>query len=227
MIMTNEVDPAQRYRLDFLRPNLVLPAPLVFWTPKYVLFKFICDKGSAIVCLPFVLCIGLFLFVLNPFFNPGPLLFRQDRMGMGGRRFTIWKFRTMSVDSTQARAHDAPLEVERITYFASYIRKFRIDELPNFLSVLVGDMSLVGPRPDAWDHSAQYAKNVLHYGDRFRVRPGITGLAQVRGGYADTTRAVQRKARFDRFYVRKSRIKLDLYILWCTVVVVATGFGGR
>jgi len=227
MIMSNEVDPAQRYRLDFLSPNVVLPAPLVFWTPKYVLFKYICDKGSAIVCLPFIFCIGLVLLVLNPLCNPGPLLFRQDRMGMGGRRFTLWKFRTMSVDAAQVRAHDAPLEVERITFFAGYIRRFRIDELPNFFSVLIGDMSLVGPRPDAWDHSAQYAQDVLHYSDRFRVRPGITGLAQVRGGYADTTRAVERKARLDRFYVRKSRIKLDLYIMWCTVVVVATGFGGR
>jgi len=99
--------------------------------------------------------------------------------------------------------------------------------LPNFINVLVGDMSLVGPRPDAWSHSTEYAKKILHYSDRFRVRPGITGLAQVRGGYADSSRAVQRKARFDRFYVRKSRIKLDLHIIWCTFGVVLTGFGGR
>ena len=133
----------------------------------------------------------------------------------------------MSLAPVKARAYNAPLEVERITVFARYLRKFRIDELPNFFSVLSGDMSLVGPRPDAWDHSTEYAQNVLHYSDRFRVRPGITGLAQVKGGYADSTRAVQRKARLDRFYVRKSRIKLDLYIIWCTLGVIFSGFGGR
>ena len=225
--MTHEIDTTNHFPLEFHTGRRVLPAPLIFWTPKYVVFKFICDKASAIICLPYIFCIGLILSVLNPFLNPGPLLYSQDRMGMGGRRFKMWKFRTMSVAPVVARAHDAPLEVERITIFAGYLRKFRIDELPNFLSVLVGDMSLVGPRPDAWDHSTEYAGNVLHYSDRFRVRPGITGLAQVRSGYADTTRAVQRKARYDRFYVRKSRIKLDLHIMWRTVVVFFTGFGAR
>lgn len=133
----------------------------------------------------------------------------------------------MSVAPFHARAHNASLERERISVFACYLRKLHIDELPNFFSVLVGDMSLVGPRPDVWDHSTQFAANVLHYRDRFRVRPGITGLAQVRGGYAETTRAVQRKARLDRFYVRKSGIKLDLYIAWLTVGGFVSGFGAR
>jgi lipopolysaccharide/colanic/teichoic acid biosynthesis glycosyltransferase len=225
--MTHEVDTTEPFPLEFVNRSMALPAPLIFWTPKYVVFKYICDKGSAILCLPYTFCIGLILCVLNPFFNPGPLLYSQHRMGMGGRRFNMWKFRTMSVAPDVARAHNAPLELERITVFASYLRKFRIDELPNFFSVLVGDMSLVGPRPDAWDHSTEYAGSVLHYSDRFRVRPGITGLAQVRSGYADTTRAVERKARYDRFYVRKSRIKLDLYIMWNTVIVFFTGFGAK
>ncbi len=109
----------------------------------------------------------------------------------------------MSLASNQARAHDAPLEVERITVFAGYLRKFRVDELPNFFNVLVGDMSLVGPRPDAWNHSIKYAKDIPYYCNRFRVKPGITGLAQVCGGYADTSLAVKRKARFDHFYVHR------------------------
>jgi len=180
-----------------------------------------------IIALPFVVFIALILLAVNPVLNPGPLFFRQERMGMGGRRFTMWKFRTMEVTETQVRGHDAPLEEDRIPAFARYLRQSRIDELPNLLNVLIGDMSLVGPRPDAWEHSAHYVLTIAYYNDRFRVRPGITGLAQVRGGYADTTRAVERKARFDRFYVKKSRIRLDIYILWQTVVVVLTGFGAR
>jgi lipopolysaccharide/colanic/teichoic acid biosynthesis glycosyltransferase len=225
--MTDKADTPEQFHLDYLDPGVSLPAPLVTWTPKYVLFKFVCDKSSAVLCLPYIICVGLVLWVLNPFLNPGPLLFSQNRMGMGGRRFTMWKFRTMSVAPVHARAHDAALETERISVFACYLRKLHIDELPNFISVLVGDMSLVGPRPDVWDHSTQYAANVLHYSDRFRVRPGITGLAQVRAGYADTTRAVKRKARLDRFYVQKSGIKLDLYIAWLTVGVFVSGFRVR
>ncbi len=196
--------------------------------PKtFVVFKYVCDKGFAIATLPFVLCIALVLLVLNPAFNPGPLFFRQERMGMGGRRFTMWKFRTMKMTETKVRGHDEPLEENRIRTFARFLRRSRIDELPNVLSILIGDMSLVGPRPDVWTHSTYYINTIAFYSERFQVRPGITGLAQVRGGYADTTRSIERKARLDYHYVKHSRIKLDLHILWCTVIVVLTGFGAK
>ncbi len=225
--MTFKPHPDDFVPLEFTQHVRSLPAPLVEWTPKYVIFKYICDKGSALLAMPFVLLVSIVLLVANPFFNPGPLFYSQDRMGMGGRRFKMWKFRSMSVAPEAARAHDALVEEHRITPFARLLRKFRIDELPNFYNVLVGDMSLVGPRPDAWDHSTHFVSNIVHYKHRFRVRPGITGLAQVYAGYADTVSATYRKARFDHFYVRKSRIKLDLWIIWRTVVVVLTGFGAR
>ncbi len=88
-------------------------------------------------------------------------------------------------------------------------------------------MSVVGPRPDAFGHAIAYMGIVPHYRDRFRVRPGITGLAQVVGGYADTERGVTIKARLDYFYVRKSRGLLDLYIIWRTAVVMISGYGAR
>jgi lipopolysaccharide/colanic/teichoic acid biosynthesis glycosyltransferase len=225
--MTLKPDEFQVSSLDYLRHLTSLPAPLVRWTPKYVVFKFICDKGSALIAVPIVCMIAACLLVLNPLFNPGPLFFRQDRMGMGGRRFTMWKFRTMSESEIETRAHDAPLEEDRISTFAKYLRTFRIDELPNFFNVFFGHMSLVGPRPDAWDHSRQYASDVSFYPDRFRVRPGITGLAQISVGYADCPDAIRRKARYDRFFVKKSRIRLELYILRKTVMVILTGHGAR
>ena len=225
--VARKTEDRQISNLDYLRQLKVLPAPLVRWTPKFVAFKFICDKSGALMALPIVLLLSFILLILNPFLNPGPLFFRQDRMGMGGRKFSMWKFRTMAVSPVSARAHDAPLEEDRITPFGKFLRKYRIDELPNFFNVLIGDMSLVGPRPDAWDHSRHYASDVSYYCDRFRVRPGITGLAQVSLGYADTQNVVRRKARLDRFYVRKSRIRLDLLILKRTFFVVLTGFGGK
>lgn len=225
--MTVKPDQIQFANLDFFEDIANLPAPLIYWTPKYRIFKFVTDKGAAVVALPVVLVLAACLLVLNPFLNPGPLFFKQDRMGMGGKRFRMWKFRTMRVSPDTARAHDAPLETHRITRFAAWMRRCRIDEVPNFFNVLLGQMSLVGPRPDAWDHSARYVADVLHYSDRFRVRPGITGLAQVHTGYADTGDAIRRKALLDRYYVKHSRIRLELYIMWRTVVVIVTGFGAR
>ena len=226
-VVARNTDDLRISNLDYLKHLECLPAPLVRWTPKFVAFKFICDKGGALMALPIVLCLSLVLLILNPFLNSGPLFFRQERMGMGGRPFPMWKFRTMTVSPESARPHDAPLEEDRITPLGRFLRKYRIDELPNFFNVLVGDMSLVGPRPDAWDHSRHYASDVSYYSERFRVRPGITGLAQVNIGYADTQNVVRRKARLDSFYVRHSRIRLDLLILKRTLFVVLTGFGGK
>lgn len=203
------------------------PAPIANWSARYVIFKAVFDKGFAIVMLPVIVGAGLVLILLNPLFNPGPLFFCQERMGLGGQKFRLWKFRTMDCRSEKVRPHDAPLEQDRITALGRFLRRTRIDELPNFFNVLRGDMSVIGPRPDAWEHAIIHMHTITNYRDRFRVRPGITGLAQVMGGYADNTRAIERKARFDLFYVKRSRIKLELFVVWRTIAVLFTGFGAR
>ena len=203
------------------------PRPISRWSLRYRVLKKLFDIGFSILALPLIALTAFALLLLNPFFNPGPLFFRQVRMGLGGRKFTLLKFRTMSVSSRNVRAHDDPLEDERIPKFGKYLRRTRIDEWPNFFNVLKGEMSIVGPRPDAWEHAIQDIQDIPYYRDRFRILPGITGLAQVRGGYADNPRATKRKARFDRFYLKHSRIKFDLYILAQTVVVIFTGFGAK
>lgn len=192
-------------------------------------YKTALDLASALLALPLIALAGLALMVLNPAFNPGPLLFRQARMGQGGRRFEMVKFRTMTPrpPGTAPRGPGDPLEAGRITPLGRFLRRTRIDELPNFVNVLRGEMSLIGPRPDAWEHACAYLRSVPGYGERLRVRPGITGLAQVRAGYADSERAIRRKARLDRLYVRRATRALDLHILALTARVVLTGFGGR
>lgn len=207
----------------------VAPAPVAIarWSPRFRVFKIGVDTLSALLALPLIAGVSVVLLVLNPFFNPGPLFYRQERMGLGGKRFRMWKFRTMVPCDTMVRGAHDPVEDDRITPLGRILRRLRIDELPNFVNVLRGEMSLVGPRPDAWEHASRYIDTVPYYHDRFRVRPGITGLAQIRSGYADNWRAVERKARLDRHYVRRSRGRLELYIILATMTVVLTGAGAK
>ena len=185
------------------------------------------DKSLAFAGIVLTALLAVCLFILNPLFNPGPVFYRQERMGEGGKAFSLWKFRTMTPGSIKARAHDAPLEAHRITPLGSILRRTRIDEIPNFINVWRGDMRVIGPRPDAFDHSVAYLGTVPGYATRFQVRPGITGLAQVQNGYADSKRAIQRKARLDRFYVEKQSILLDFYIVRKTARVMYSGFGAK
>ncbi len=198
------------------------------WPPEFQHFKRICDLGFGLFALPIIAILALMLCVLNPIANKGPVFFRQDRMGEGGCRFRVWKFRTMvAPDGPQARGFDAPLETDRVTPLGHLLRRTRLDELPNFLNVLAGDISLVGPRPDLFDHARAYCSIVPYYRARLAVRPGITGLAQVRGGYADTLDAVRRKARLDLIYVRRAGYRLDLYIMRATLGIMFSGFGAK
>lgn len=185
------------------------------------------DLFFAISVLPFLFILTVVLFFANVVSNPGSVFFQQVRMGQDGRAFTMWKFRTMTASKVDLRAADAPLEESRITPLGRLLRRTKLDELPNILNVFTGDMSLVGPRPDAFAHASQYLAGVPYYHARLAVRPGITGLAQVRGGYADNPRAVQRKARYDSFYIRNSSFLFDMYVVTRTFSVVFSGFGQR
>jgi lipopolysaccharide/colanic/teichoic acid biosynthesis glycosyltransferase len=194
---------------------------------RFRIFKKTVDLSLALLALPLVGTTALVLACANPALNPGPVFFRQTRMGLHGKPFRVWKFRTMTSCPIGLRAHDAPLEEHRIPPLGAVLRRYRIDELPNFLNVLRGEMSVVGPRPDAYEHAVVFGATIPRYRERFRVRPGITGVAQVRLGYVETPDFVRRKARYDQLYVRTARSRTDLYILWRTVRVVLTGFGAK
>ncbi len=206
-----------------------LPNPRLRYLPRGISRKRFADLVMATCGLVATVVVAFGLVCLNPFFNSGPLFFRQDRMGLHGERFTMWKFRTMTAcpSGTSARPSLAPLESERITKLGNFLRRYRLDELPNFLNVLRGDMSVIGPRPDAWDHALHYRVLVPLYKERFRVRPGITGLAQVQGGYADNANAIKRKARFDHYYVKRRSFRLEVFIAWRTICIFFSGFGAR
>lgn len=151
--------------------------------------------------------------------SPGPVLFRQRRYGLDGRPIMVWKFRSMSVQEngdvvTQATRNDA-----RITPLGAFLRRTSLDELPQFFNVLRGDMSIVGPRPHAVAHNEQYRKQVSGYMLRHKVKPGITGWAQINGwrGETDTLDKMQKRVEYDLEYIEHWSLWLDLKIILLTL----------
>lgn len=194
---------------------------------RFLIAKRLFDMLAALAALPVVGIAALVLLVVNPVWNPGRLLFVQTRMGRDCRPFPALKFRTMHPAGAILRGPDDPLEAERITPLGQFLRRSRIDELPQFLNVLAGQMSLVGPRPDYWEHAVHYLDIIPGYRQRHVVLPGITGLAQVNGGYAEGVDATMDKTQLDLHYIRTAGVGMEAYVLWRTVLVVCTGFGAR
>ncbi|MEM7520345.1 MAG: sugar transferase [Pseudomonadota bacterium] len=184
-------------------------------------FKRAFDICVALLLVPVLAAWGTIIFTLNPFLNPGPLLYRQARMGRGCAPFFALKFRSMRPASAISRGADDPLETDRITVLGRFIRKSRIDELPQIINVLRGDMSLIGPRPDYFEHAAQFVEEVPGYRARHTVRPGISGLAQTELGYIEGISATRKKVAADHYYIENSGFAMDTWIVWRTLLVVA------
>lgn len=182
------------------------------------------DIAGALLLMPVVACLALILLVLNPFFNPGPLLYRQRRMGQGCMPFLALKFRTMTCD-TQERGANDPVEVDRITPLGGILRRMGLDELPQAVNVLRREMSLIGPRPDCIHHAEEFLSEIPEYGRRFAIRPGMSGLSQIKLGYAVGLDATRAKALTDIDYIDRAGLALDLWIAWRTLVTVVTGRG--
>ncbi|QPF86531.1 undecaprenyl-phosphate glucose phosphotransferase [Bradyrhizobium genosp. L] len=154
--------------------------------------------------------------------SPGPIFFRQARCGFNGRRFDIYKFRTMSVQENGTTIAQATRRDPRVTRLGRILRMTSIDELPQLLNVLNGSMSIVGPRPHAIAHDQQFDQAVSNYASRHRMKPGLTGWAQVHGcrGPTPTSSDVQRRVEYDLWYIDNWSLRLDLTILLRTIVEV-------
>jgi putative colanic acid biosynthesis UDP-glucose lipid carrier transferase len=154
--------------------------------------------------------------------SPGPILFKQRRYGLDGREIVVYKFRTMKVQEDGAVIRQATKDDDRVTRFGAYLRRTSLDELPQFVNVLQGRMSVVGPRPHAVAHNEMYRKLIKGYMIRHKVRPGITGWAQVNGlrGETETLDKMKERIEFDLEYLRNWSLLLDLQIVVKTVFVV-------
>ena len=155
--------------------------------------------------------------------SPGPVLFRQTRTGLNGRVFRIYKFRTMHVLEDGPEIRQACRADRRVTCLGRLLRRTHLDELPQLLNVLRGEMALVGPRPHALAHDEHYGREIPTYRQRFQVRPGMTGWAQVNGarGETPTLAHMQRRVELDLWYVENRSFKLDLLILVRTVLQIS------
>jgi putative colanic acid biosynthesis UDP-glucose lipid carrier transferase len=151
--------------------------------------------------------------------SPGPILFRQARGGLSGRVFTIYKFRSMRCQENGAEVVQAMRDDDRITPVGRFMRKTSIDELPQLLNILKGDMSLVGPRPHALAHDVHYGALVTGYAGRFQARPGLTGLAQIKGlrGGTNEIEAMAERVNADVAYIEGWSFWRDIKIMLLTV----------
>jgi exopolysaccharide biosynthesis polyprenyl glycosylphosphotransferase len=155
--------------------------------------------------------------------SPGPVFFIQERVGLGGRLFRVFKFRTMRPETADLDGVWARDNASRVTRVGTFLRKYRLDEVPQFLNILRGDMSLVGPRPEMASNVATFSAVIPFYSLRHEVRPGLTGWAQVKAGYSMSTEEVTRKLCYDLYYIKHTSLAFDLRILFDTVKFVLCG----
>jgi lipopolysaccharide/colanic/teichoic acid biosynthesis glycosyltransferase len=218
------------------------PPPFVAWepiveSPSRRALNVVVAAVGILLTLPLMLVIAVLIKVTSP----GPVIFRQLRVGLdrrhrsvpryhrrrlnyGGRPFTMYKFRTMHGGGRRDRQVWAQVNDPRVTSVGRVLRRLRLDELPQLFNVLLGDMNVVGPRPEQPSIALKFRTGMSNYGRRQRVRPGITGWAQVSQGYDRSVDDVRRKLVLDLEYVQRQSTWEDLRIMWRTPQVM---FGGR
>jgi lipopolysaccharide/colanic/teichoic acid biosynthesis glycosyltransferase len=214
-----EIEQLSENTLGSLNPNQI-----------YLSFKEIADRVAALVVLVLLAPLLAVIALAIRLDSPGPVIFRQQRMGFRGKVFAVYKFRSMRVEpvatdareSAMTRAQDA-----RITRVGRFIRLTRLDELPQALNILRGEMSWIGPRPEALALSRWYEAELPFYRYRHIVRPGITGWAQVSQGHVTEVGDVREKLHYDFYYIKNFSPWLDFLIVLRTIRVIVTGHGAR
>lgn len=191
----------------------------------YKIFKRLFDFLFSAIALCLMILPMAVISVIIKCTSEGPILHKQERLGYKGKKFTIIKFRSMYVNAEKDGAQWSMGEDDdRITHFGHFLRKTRLDELPQFFSVLKNDMSLIGPRPEREVFYYEFETYIHGFSERLKVKPGMTGLAQICGGY---NLKPEEKIFYDVEYIKNQSIMLDLKIIFKTIYVVITGNGAK
>ena len=216
-----------RIDIEALQPSWLIYSDGFRLSPLNNFLKRTFDVVTSLGLLLFVLPVMAITALAVRFESRGPVLYRQERTGLGGQGFTLMKFRSMRDDAERDGIRWAANSDPRVTRVGGFIRKFRIDELPQLFNVLKGDMSFVGPRPERPFFVDQLTKQIPFYGERHSVKPGITGWAQVNYPYGASIEDAKHKLAYDLYYVKNRTLFLDLVILVHTVRVILFSEGAR
>ena len=183
------------------------------------------DMVLAIISLILLLPLILFLVIGVKLSSPGPILYKQYRVGRFGRQFKIYKFRSMYHNAEENGPELSSKHDPRVTRFGQFMRKHRLDEIPNFINVLKGEMALVGPRPEREYFISKITQEAPHYVHLHKVKPGITSWGQVKYGYAENVEEMIKRLRYDLLYIENMSLFVDLKILFYTAITIFKGRG--
>ena len=216
-VSTNELRPAQLIFSGELGPQ---PMSVLFQS----FYSFVIAFAGTLLTTPLMLLVA----VAVKLTSQGPILFRQTRTGQGGKEFVLYKFRSMyaSAEATTGPVW-ATKDDPRVTRFGRFLRRSRLDELPQFFNVLFGDMSIVGPRPERPEFVRVLTEQIPYYRQRHCVKPGITGWAQINHKYGDTLEDTIRKLEYDLYYIKNLSPSLDAYIIFQTLKTMLLARGSQ
>lgn len=213
--------------LDGLRPSSFIYSEGFRVKPSQQIARRIVSTLTALTGLLLFLPFFPFVVLMVRLSSPGPIFFRQTRVGLGGRNFTVYKFRTMRTDAEAAGAKWATKDDPRVTRIGMFMRKTRLDEVPQLWNVLRGDMGFVGPRPERPEFVPWLAEQIPYFDLRHMIRPGLTGWAQVRYGYGATLAQSREKLEFDLYYIKHMTLGLDLLIMFETIKTILRRRGAQ
>jgi sugar transferase (PEP-CTERM system associated) len=213
--------------LDGLRPSSFIYSEGFRVRPSQQIARRLVSTLTAAVGLLLFLPFFPFVMLLVRLSSPGPIFFRQTRVGLGGRNFTVYKFRTMRMDAEVAGAKWATKDDPRVTRVGMFMRKTRLDEVPQLWNVLRGDMGFVGPRPERPEFVPWLSEQIPYFDLRHMIRPGLTGWAQVRYGYGATLAESREKLEYDLYYIKHMSLGLDLLIMFETVKTILRRRGAQ
>jgi sugar transferase (PEP-CTERM system associated) len=213
--------------LDGLNPSTLIFAEGFRMSPSQRLFRRLLSLAVSFVALMICLPLVPLLILAVRLSSRGPIFFSQTRVGVRGRLFTLYKFRTMREDAEAQGAVWASKDDSRVTPIGRFLRKTRLDEIPQLWNVLRGEMAFVGPRPERPEFVQWLSQEIPFYHLRHMIRPGITGWAQVRYRYGASLEETKRKLEYDLYYVKHLSIGLDLFIMFETVKIILLRRGSR